>query len=38
MSGDSESVRDDLAFMRSVVESGNIRTAMAGGAAFWPAV
>ena len=34
MSGDSQSMRDDLAFMRAVVESGNSRTAMAGGAAF----
>jgi hypothetical protein len=34
MSGDSQSVREDLAFMRSLVEAGNSRTAMAGGAAF----
>jgi hypothetical protein len=34
MSGDSQSMRDDLAFMRAVVESGNSRTAMAGGSAF----
>ena len=34
MSGDSQSVHDDLAFMRSLVEAGNSRTAMAGGAAF----
>lgn len=30
----SDSARDDLAFMRAVIESGNSRTAMAGGEAF----
>ncbi len=35
MSGDSQSVHDDLAFMRSVVEAGNSRTAMAGGFIFF---
>lgn len=30
----SESARDDLAFIRSVIEAGNNRTAMAGGEAF----
>ena len=34
MSSDSQGVHDDLAFMRSLVEAGNSRTAMAGGAAF----
>src|SRR5438105_2964256 len=35
MSGDSQSMHDDLAFMRSVVEAGNSRTAMAGGFMFF---
>lgn len=34
MSDDGQSMRDDLAFMRAVVEAGNSRTAMAGGEAF----
>lgn len=34
MSTDSQDAKDDLAFMRAVVEAGNNRTAMAGGAAF----
>lgn len=34
MSDDRQSVHDDLAFMRQVVESGNSRTAMASGSAF----
>jgi hypothetical protein len=35
MSGDSQRVQDDLAFMRSVVEAGNSRTAMASGSSFF---
>ncbi len=35
MSDDSQSARDDLAFMRSVVEAGNSRTAMASGSSFF---
>ena len=34
MNGDTQTVRDDLAFMRAVIEAGNNRTAMAGGEAF----
>lgn len=34
MSDDGQSAREDLAFMRSLVEAGNSGTAMAGGSAF----
>lgn len=34
MTSDSQTARDDLAFMRAIVEAGNNRTAMAGGEAF----
>ena len=34
MDGDTQNVRDDLAYMRAIVEAGNSRTAMAGGEAF----
>jgi hypothetical protein len=34
MSDDRQTVQDDLAFMRQLVDAGNSRTAMAGGSAF----
>lgn len=34
MNGDTQSARDDLAYMRAIIEAGNSRTAMAGGEAF----
>lgn len=34
MDGDTQAARDDLAYMRAIVEAGNSRTAMAGGEAF----
>ena len=37
MSDDRQTVHDDLAFMRQVVEAGNSRTAMASGSAFFAA-
>ncbi|MFM9864400.1 MAG: hypothetical protein ACKVRO_12410 [Micropepsaceae bacterium] len=34
MDGDTQTARDDLAYMRAIIEAGNSRTAMAGGEAF----
>ncbi|NOT39244.1 MAG: hypothetical protein HOP13_02005 [Alphaproteobacteria bacterium] len=34
MDCDTQSARDDLAYMRAIIEAGNSRTAMAGGEAF----
>lgn len=34
MDGDTQTARDDLAYIRAIIEAGNSRTAMAGGEAF----